>query len=267
MKCLSVLCISLIATSLMLAGISDAKIDKKSIMGMWLFNEGKGETAKDSLKNGTDGKLIDGPNWVKGKFSGALELDGSDDYVKIESPNIPRGDDPRSIAGWIMDMGTGGTWGGIIHYGNNDCTGLMFGMGKQNGLTFWGGCKDFQTGMVIPKDKWSFVAVTYDQKNITMWLNGKPSPNSMTNFDTTDSHLFIGAETINNGVGFRSRFTGLIDEIAIFDVALTKNDLNTIMKNGLEVATGFRSVSTTGKLTTIWGQIKKWNGSSTLPQY
>ena len=82
----------------------------------------------------------------------------------------------------------------------------------------------------------------------------------MTNFDTTDSHLFIGAETINNGVGFRSRFTGLIDEIAIFDVALTKNDLNTIMKNGLEVATGFRSVSTTGKLTTIWGQIKKWNG-------
>jgi len=143
----------------------------------------------------------------------------------------------------------------------------MFGMGKQNGLTFWGGCKDFQTGMVIPKDKWSFVAVTYDQKNITMWLNGKPSPNSMTNFDTTDSHLFIGAETINNGAGFRSRFTGLIDEIAIFDVALTKNDLNTIMKSGLEVATGFRSVSTTGKLTTIWGQIKKWNGSSTLPQY
>ena len=100
MKRLLVLYISLITISLTLIGISDAKINKKSIMGMWLFNEGKGNTAKDSLKNGTDGKLIDGPNWVKGKFNGALEFDGSDDYVKIESPNLPRGDDPRSIAGW-----------------------------------------------------------------------------------------------------------------------------------------------------------------------
>ena len=101
MKCLSVLCISLIAISLMLAGISDAKIDKKSIMGMWLFNEGKGETAKDSLKNGTDGKLIDGPNWVKGKFGGALELDGSDDYVDLGSASSIAITDAITVSAWV----------------------------------------------------------------------------------------------------------------------------------------------------------------------
>jgi hypothetical protein len=135
----------------------------------------------------------------------------------------------------------------------------MFGIGKQNGLTFWGGCKDFQTGMAIPQNEWSLVAVTYDQANITMWLNDKPSPNPMTAFNTPESHLFIGSETINNGAGFRTRYKGLIDEVAIFDVALTESDIKDIMTKGLAAATGFGpgAVSPSGKLTTTWGSIKK----------
>ena len=70
--------VSLIVFSLILVGISNADLDPKTVVGMWLFNDGKGNTAMDSSENGNDGELVNGPNWVKnGKFGPALEFDGN----------------------------------------------------------------------------------------------------------------------------------------------------------------------------------------------
>ena len=72
-------CISLIVLSLMFAGISNAEFDLKTVVGMWLFDEGKGDTAADSSENGNDGKLENSPKWIKnGKFGSALEFDGNE---------------------------------------------------------------------------------------------------------------------------------------------------------------------------------------------
>jgi hypothetical protein len=78
---LTIICISFIIVSLMFAGISNAAIDQKSIMGMWLFDEGKGDAAKDSSGNGNDGVLTNGPEWEDGKFSKALSFDGVGTFV------------------------------------------------------------------------------------------------------------------------------------------------------------------------------------------
>ncbi|MFQ6031464.1 MAG: hypothetical protein ACE5K2_00965 [Candidatus Zixiibacteriota bacterium] len=70
---LTIVCISLIV--IMLAGQSYAKIDPKSIVGIWLFDEGKGDTVRDSSFNGNDGKIF-GAKWVEGKKDKGLEFDG-----------------------------------------------------------------------------------------------------------------------------------------------------------------------------------------------
>ena len=54
---LTIIAISFMVISLILAGQSSAKIDKKNIIGIWLFNEGKGNTAEDASGNGNDGKI------------------------------------------------------------------------------------------------------------------------------------------------------------------------------------------------------------------
>ena len=59
---LSLVCVSLIIISLMLTSISDAKIDPKTIAGIWLFDEGKGDVAKDISNNGNNGKILGNPN-------------------------------------------------------------------------------------------------------------------------------------------------------------------------------------------------------------
>jgi len=76
---LAIISVSIIFFGLMFTGQSFAKINPKSIVGIWLFDEGKGDLVKDSSGNKNDGKLMNGPKWVDGKFGQALEFDGVDD--------------------------------------------------------------------------------------------------------------------------------------------------------------------------------------------
>ena len=80
---LSLVCASLIVMSLWFTGQSLAKIDPKSLVGLWLLNEGKGDQAKDSSEKGNDGTLTNGPKWAAGKFGKALEFSGANQYVRI----------------------------------------------------------------------------------------------------------------------------------------------------------------------------------------
>ncbi len=64
-------------------GTSSAAINPENITGMWLFNEGTGNTAKDSSGNKNDGKINGGAKWVDGKFGKALEFNGSDGWVEV----------------------------------------------------------------------------------------------------------------------------------------------------------------------------------------
>ena len=78
-----IICISFFVVSLMVVNICSAKIDPESVVGMWLFDESKGDIAKDSSGKGNDGELIDNPKWVDGEFENALSLDGDGDYVNV----------------------------------------------------------------------------------------------------------------------------------------------------------------------------------------
>ena len=79
----TIVCVGLIAINLIFTGQNFAEIDPASIIGVWLFDEGKGDAAKDYSPNGNDGTLNEGPKWVDGQFEKALEFDGKDDYVQI----------------------------------------------------------------------------------------------------------------------------------------------------------------------------------------
>ena len=63
-----------------------AAITEKDIVAVWLFDDGSGNILKDSSGNGNDGKLIEGPTWVDGKFGKALKFDSKKKHrVKVEN--------------------------------------------------------------------------------------------------------------------------------------------------------------------------------------
>lgn len=62
---LALACVSSIAISLMFTSISTAKMDPKTIVGLWLLDEGTGKTVKDSSGNGFDGEILGDVKWTK----------------------------------------------------------------------------------------------------------------------------------------------------------------------------------------------------------
>jgi hypothetical protein len=89
---------------------ASAAIDPASIVGAWLFDEGKGNVAADSLKGGHNGKLQKNPTWVDGRFGKALEFNGGN-YVELEgsAQELPFGGvEPFTISAWVKPQ-PGGT--------------------------------------------------------------------------------------------------------------------------------------------------------------
>ena len=80
---LALVCVSIIVISLMFAGISYAKIDPKTCVGMWLFDGDEDDVAEDSSEKGNDGNIVGKAKRVNGKFGTALEFDGGTSSVEI----------------------------------------------------------------------------------------------------------------------------------------------------------------------------------------
>ncbi len=56
------------------------------VVGVWLFDEGKGKTVRDASGNGHDGEIIGEVAWADGKFEKALEFDGG--HVLVPHDNV-----------------------------------------------------------------------------------------------------------------------------------------------------------------------------------
>ena len=121
MKAISVkltsVCVSLIVLSLVLTSVSVAKgkIDEKTLVALWLFDEGSGKTLKDQTKNGHDGK-ISGAKWTKaGKFGQALEFNGKDGQVEIDPHDDLNPTEQITVMAWVAAT-TKGTYNAVWSY-------------------------------------------------------------------------------------------------------------------------------------------------------
>ena len=104
-------------------------------------------------------------------------------------------------------------------------------------------------------DEWSFVALTHDGQTLVLYVDGEVAADlDVGEPDFTEQHDggSIWLTRWKGAAGWD--FTGVLDEVAIFNTALSEDDLGTIMTEGLEKAL---SVSAINRLTTTWGDIKR----------
>lgn len=264
----------LLAAVLLCAVSSEAKIDKKTIAGMWLFDENKGKVANDSSGNGNHG-TINAPKWDDGKFGSALEFDGATTTVNCGNGQTLDITKELTVMAWVnfdavdYKNGTGGLftiaakgypdalaphagwW--FSHDNRNNGQGFNYTcFGNKNGGWAGGGNnlngRDFQ----FKKGEWYHLAITVGNSIGKMYVNGtelgveKPFANLVLSDTTQD--LTIGS------AGNNWYFNGLIDEVAIFSVALVEPDLKVIMNQGLERSF---DVDPSGKMALTWGAIKQ----------
>ena len=238
----------------MFVGIGNAKIDPKAIVGMWLFDEGKGDIATDSSANGNDGELMNDPKWVDGKKkpSKALEFDGKDDYVIVHlGPALQS----LSIEAWIYP-----TDGGIVFVeeGQQALDGgwyesqmEMLASGELK-VGFWTGAEQGISLGQFSFKKWYNVVMTYDKSNnsIKGYVDGELiESGTLVKLNPGDLWYAIGARTATN-LGDGTHFNGIIDKAAVYNIALSEAEV----EENYQAAS---AVFPAGKLTQTWGDLKQ----------
>jgi len=250
---------SLIVIGLIFIGQSSAKIDPKTIVGMWSLDEGTGNQAKDSSGKDNHGTLK-GPQWVKGKIgANALSFDGVDDCVEIaSSPSLDPGKGDMTWCAWVKTTATGNRYVYSNYESPTDRVECRVQDGKirlyirstDNTTTWRDSTTTFNDG------KWRHIA--------SVWKGSLKTATIDNYVDGGESNAAYGAQDITNASvvplggndyigargGLSDYFDGLIDEVVIFNVALTKDDIQTIMQGNIG------AIEKTGKLTTTWAAIK-----------
>jgi len=214
-------------------------------IGFWLFDEGKGDIAKDSSKNGNNGKLIDNPTWVNGKFGQALSFDVEGPFVKIDVPRVQLNSWTAMV--WINPFKTkAGHFQGLIQAWPNGGEFQIDSNGAVGVHPVYGGSL---------KDKeWAHVAVRIDNGSSQVYINGKEVIKG-TVPPVTFVQIGIG-DLYAVPAGFNYKYTGIIDEVAIFNKAIAENDILEIMNKGLGKVMGVTEVSSLDKVASTWGKIK-----------
>ena len=107
---------------------------------------------------------------------------------------------------------------------------------------------------IIADDKWHFVVGVADASKgkSSIWIDGKKEAEADFN---KNSGYGISEGIVAFGRHWTRYTKGIIDDVGLFNVALTADDIKTIMDAGLGgVST---AVSTRNKLAITWGEIRK----------
>ena len=257
-----VVCIVTFVISLMFTHLNYAQIAPANIVGVWLFDDGKGNVAKDSSGNGNDGNLMNNPQWVSGKFGEALEFDGKDDYVNVDDTDKLSGGDGKklTVVAWFKTTKIDGTDNTPIVTKYLSASEKDWGLTVDSGkLKFAyetvGAGVDFEVnapsmGGTVELDKWYHGAFVLDGTDVKVYLDGTEvaAATIPTETPNTDVNVEIGAVVYRNNY-----YQGLLDEVAVFNAVVSQEEISAIMTKGLE---GILAVSSSGKLATTWGEIK-----------
>lgn len=229
---------------------------QNDIVGIWLFDEKNGETIKDSSGNGYDGQISGNLKWVEGKFDNGLEFPGNPDSFgsvrHADGLNLKT----YSLVAWVRVIADTGDYQCIVgkeepfSQGNYS---LFINKDSHAPVNeFWhaGIYRGAMGKTNIIDNEWHHVAGTYDQKSLKLYVDGVLEGEVTTTDkpDSTPGMLRFGVR-----VGGGNPFRGILDEVGLFNVAISNDDINNIIANGLSPK---NTVSPLGKIAYTWGNIK-----------
>lgn len=214
-------------------------------IGIWFFDEGEGDTTADASGNENEGTLMEGPSWVDGKFDGGLSFDVEGPFVRIEVPSIEL--TSWTVMIWINPNNPGaGHYQGLIQAWPNGGEFQIDPGGAVGVHNVYGGNLETQ--------EWSHVAVLVDNNNSRVFINGAEVTNGAIS-PVTFVNIGIG-DLYEVPAGFNYKFSGIVDEVAIFNKAIDEDDIQNIMNDGLGKTLGVAAVDSSGKLAATWGEIR-----------
>ena len=218
------------------------------LVGYWSMDEGSGSYATDSSGNKNTGILTNGPTWVDGKRGKALNFDGSNDYVSIGNPQsgvLDFGTNSFSYGSWIYNTKLTSSDGipvGKYNGGYGPGYDIELRTNKMTVLVYDGTAyKGVSLTTSPPLNKWVHFFAVVDRA--TNYLKGYKDGVFIGQTDISTLGSVSSSNSLRlNGYG-PSYWGGLIDDVRIYNRALTPSEVEGLYKFG---AARFAPPSNTG---------------------
>ncbi len=237
------------------AGTTNTNLVTNGLVGHWTF-DGKhlsSATATDVSGSGNNGVLTsmsEQENAVIGKAGQALRFNGVDETVRI--PNTASiNPNTITVSAWLK-VTSGGTIGSIFSKDEPSNNRVWQFRKEANGTVIFLVFRDSdstnnqaQSVVSVDDGKWHLVTGTWDGTNIRVYIDGVQSGSA-----TVFSGILKQGEANNAYIGRMETaspnfFPGLLDEVRMYNRALTSSEIQALYKAGGGVVT----VVTPGKAT------------------
>lgn len=208
------------------------------LAGWWKFDESSGATVTDSSGNGNTGTIVGGVTRTAGMFGEALSFDGSTGMINGGSPGtgFPVGGSARTISAWVKITNPATTDNAILHYGTYGGSPpavnfhlFVTGSGSKVGFGNGYGFGVIQGTTSIADGQWHNVVGVYEGTGTNIariYVDGvQQSSGTLTTAPNT------GTATpwrIGNFMAGGGAFRGLMDDVRIYNRALSPADLQAI---------------------------------------
>jgi hypothetical protein len=216
-----------LALSVALAGTTRAEL-----VGWWRFDEGSGTVASDSSTNGNDGSLNGNPKWVAGHLGGALEFDGSGDYVDCgtdQSLDLTK----WTVAFWLK-ANENKNYNGFVIKGLDAAENFEV-LGFADGsfhfpIIFTDGTRTYvntSVGVIVPGE-WAHFAYSYDStEGREFYKNGSLI---FSDSESKTPRASTASLTIGNEQPMSRYVNGAMDDVRIYNHALTDAEILAAME-------------------------------------
>ncbi|MFH1719154.1 MAG: LamG-like jellyroll fold domain-containing protein, partial [Planctomycetota bacterium] len=208
-------------------------ISDPSLVGWWKLDEGSGATVVDYSGYDHHGTIRGSTFWTEGYDLGSLEFTGAGDYVEMIGYVGVTGTNPRTTTAWIRTTTPNRT---IISWGLNvagqkwrvrsDATGGL--RAEVNGGYNYGVTN-------ITDGLWHHVAVTFeddgtpDALDLKLYVDGQMDATADIQDEPIDTAA-TGVVRIGESPWHNAPFVGLIDDVRIYDKALTQEEIQLVMR-------------------------------------
>jgi hypothetical protein len=221
---------------------------------LWLAGDGD---ARDISGNSSNGTLQNGAGFAVGKVGQGFSFDGVDDQITVPHNANQNTGSQIAIEAWInpTTLPHGATI--LQKRSASNIGGYVFEPTKQpfgndNGLQFvisiGGTYSSLQTpANVLTTGVFQHVAATYDGTTMRIYVNGIEVANKAQTgaIDATTDPIVLGRNVTNTSIAFQ----GAIDEVALYNRALSADEITSIVNAG--IAGKLKQTATSGTTATV----------------
>src|SRR5919197_1558180 len=201
------------------------------LVAAYSFNNVSGTSVADLSGNNNAGTTSGAVATDGGKYGGALSFDGVNDWITVNDSNSLDLTTGMTLMAWVNPTALAGSWrtvifkeggAGSIDYSlyaaesTNKPVGQVYVDGEQNALG---------TTSLAPST-WTHLAVTYDGATLKLYVNGVVAGSKSVSGAITPT---TGAPRIGGNNIWSEWFQGVIDEVRVYNRALTQAEIQSDM--------------------------------------